>query len=69
MEAFLRFETLLLRCVLAFFRNRMEQAIFELALGQQLATYVQARPRPRVTSLDRAFWVALHGSGLAGRKS
>jgi transposase InsO family protein len=60
MQALLRFATLLVRCVLAFFRSRREQAIVELALRQQLATYAQARPKPRLTSLDRVFWVALH---------
>jgi putative transposase len=60
MQALLRFATLLLRCVLAFFRSRGEQTIIELALRQQLATYAQARPRPKLTALDRAFWVALH---------
>ena len=59
MQILLSFATLLLRCVLAFFRGRGEQAIVELALRQQLAAYAQARPRPRLTSLDRAFWVAL----------
>jgi len=48
-----------LRCTLAFFRSRREQAIVELALRQQLATYAQKRSRPTVTPLDRAFWVAL----------
>jgi hypothetical protein len=33
--------------------------VVELALRQQLAVYAQARPRPRLTSLDRAFWLAL----------
>jgi transposase InsO family protein len=60
MQPLLRFATLLPRCVLAFFRNRREQAIVELALRQQLATYAQARPTPRLSSLDRTFWVALH---------
>ena len=60
MQALLRFATLPLHCILAFFRARREQAIVELALRQQLAAYAQARPRPRLTSLDRAFWVALH---------
>ena len=32
----------------------------ELALRQQLAVYTQALPRPKFTSLVRAFWVALH---------
>ncbi len=60
MQPLLRFATLLPRCVLAFFRNRREQVIVELAIRQQLATYAQARPTPRLSSLDRAFWVALH---------
>jgi len=59
MQALLSFAMLLLHCVLAFFRSRGKQAIVELALRQQLAAYAQARPRPRFTSLDRAFWVAL----------
>jgi putative transposase len=49
----------ILRCALAFFRSRNEQAIAELALRQQLATYALATTRPRLTTLDRAFWVAL----------
>ena len=60
MQALLRFATPLVRCILAFFRSRGEQTIIEPALRQQLATYAQARPRPKLTTLDRAFWVALH---------
>jgi len=48
----------LLRCFLALFRSREEQAIVELALRQQLAVYAQKRPRPKLSPLDRAFWVA-----------
>jgi transposase InsO family protein len=51
--------TTLLRCIPAFFRSRNEQAIVELALRQQLATYAQKGPRPRITPADRAFWVLL----------
>ena len=51
--------TLLLRCSLAFFRSRREQAIVELVLRQQLATYAQKRSKPGLTPLDRVFWVAL----------
>jgi transposase InsO family protein len=43
----------------ALFRSRQEQALVELALRQQLAVYVQRHPRPRLSPLDRAFWVAL----------
>jgi hypothetical protein len=49
----------LLRCFLAFFRSREEQTIVELALRQQLAVYAQKRPRPKLSPLDRDFWVAL----------
>jgi hypothetical protein len=59
MQALLSFATLLLRCVLALFRSRSEQVVIELVLRQQLALYEQTRPRPRLRSLDRAFWVAL----------
>ena len=45
--------------LLALFRSRKEQAIVELALRQQLAVYAQKRPRPKLSPLDRAFWVAL----------
>jgi hypothetical protein len=31
----------------------------ELALRQQLAVYVHSHPRPRLSPLDRAFWVFL----------
>ncbi len=59
MRALLNFAVLLLRCAPAFLRSRRKQAIVELALRQQLATYAQKRSKPRLTPLDRAFWVAL----------
>ena len=43
----------------ALFRSRGEQAIVELALRQQLATYSSKQLSPRLTALDRTFWVAL----------
>jgi hypothetical protein len=49
----------ILRSLLAFFRSREEQAIVELALRQQLSIYAQQQRRPRLSPLDRAFWVAL----------
>jgi transposase InsO family protein len=48
-----------LRSLLALFRSHQEQTIVELALRQQLAVYAQRHPRPRLSPLDRAFWVAL----------
>ncbi|MEE8165177.1 MAG: integrase core domain-containing protein [Myxococcota bacterium] len=59
MWSLLNLVMLLLRCILAFFRSRKEQAIVELALRQQLATYAQKKPRPQITPVDRAFWVFL----------
>jgi len=55
----LRFVMLLLRCVPAFFRNRNDQAVVELALRQQLATFALNGPKPRITPVDRTFWVFL----------
>ena len=51
--------TSILRSVHALFRSREEQAIVELALRQQLAVYAQNRSRPRLSPLDRTFWVVL----------
>ena len=54
-----KFATTFLRCILAFFRTRNEQALIELALRQQLATYALEGPKPRITSVDRIFWAFL----------
>jgi hypothetical protein len=54
-----RFISLPLHCIIAFFRSHREQAIVNMALQQQLAVYAQKRPRPKLSPLDRAFWVAL----------
>ncbi len=59
MRALLNITRALLRCTLAFFRSRNEQAIVEWAFRQQLATYAQKQTKPKFTPLDRAFWVAL----------
>jgi transposase InsO family protein len=59
MPSLLNLATLLLRCTVAFFRSRNQQAVVELALRRQLATYGQKRTKPKLTPLDRAFWIAL----------
>jgi hypothetical protein len=59
MSPLLKFVMLLLRCLPAFFRSRHNQAIVELALRQQLATYALKGPKPRITSVDRMFWAFL----------
>jgi hypothetical protein len=55
MLALLNLATLLLRCTTAFFRSRNEQAIVELTLRQQLATYALTGSNPNITPLHRAF--------------
>ncbi len=55
----LELATTLFRCIPAFFRSRNEQALVELALRQQIATYTQGGVKPRITPADRAFWVLL----------
>ncbi len=59
MHALAAFSIAALRSLLALFRSHQQQAIVELALRQQLAVYAQRHPRPRLSPLDRAFWVAL----------
>ena len=59
MRALLNFATLILRCVPALLRSRNEQALIELALRQQLAIYAQKQSRPRITPVDRGFWIVL----------
>jgi hypothetical protein len=55
----LKLATILLRCIPAFIRSQNKQALVELALRQQLATYTQKGSKPRITPADRAFWVFL----------
>ena len=57
MLALINLATMLLHSFFAFFRSRNEQAIVELALRQQLATYAQKRAKPSLTPLDRALWI------------
>jgi hypothetical protein len=59
MQALLRFLALIIRCAPALLRSHNEQAIVELALRQQLAVYSQKKSKPKITPLDRFFWVAL----------
>ncbi len=59
MRTLLIFLASLLRSALGLLRSREDQAIVELALRQQLAVYAQNRQRPRLSPLDRGFWVAL----------
>ena len=59
MQALLRFLALTIRCAPALLRSHSEQAIVELALRQQLATYSQKRSKPKITPRDRVFWIAL----------
>jgi transposase InsO family protein len=55
----LAFAIALLHSLRACFRSQREQALVELALRQQLAVYAHSGRSPRLTSLDRAFWVLL----------
>ena len=59
MQALLLLISALLRYAAAFFRSRNQQAVVELTLRQQLAAYAQTASKPKLTSMDRTFWVAL----------
>ena len=54
-----RVMTLLVQTIRALFRSRADLALENLALRQQVAVLKQQRPRPPLTGLDRALWVAL----------
>ena len=53
----------IVRLVLGFlgswFRSQNNLALENLALRQQLATFKQNRPRPKISCFDRGFWVLL----------
>ncbi len=59
MQALLHFLTRVIRCAPAGLRSRKEQAIVEMALRQQLVTLSQKKSKPKITPLDRVFWVPL----------
>jgi hypothetical protein len=59
MRQLLKLTTITLRCVPTLFRSRSKQAIVELALRQQLATFAEKGHRPRIAPADRCFWVLL----------
>ncbi len=59
MRHLIKLVTIFLRCIPAVFRSRNEQAMIELALRQQLATYALKGTKPQITPVDRAFWVFL----------
>jgi len=58
-RALLSLVTSMARSTFAFFRSRENQVLVELALRQQLSVYVHRHPRPRLSPLDRGFWVFL----------
>lgn len=49
----------LLAAVRVFFRDRGDTALEVLALRQQVAVLKRKRPRPRLSRLDRLFWIGL----------
>jgi hypothetical protein len=59
MRMLVRLLVAFLHSLLVLFRTREEQAIVEMALQQQLSIYTQQQRRPRLSPLDRPFWVAL----------
>jgi putative transposase len=50
---------ILLRTLRSAVRTRRELALENLALRQQLAVWKARQPRPRLTEMDRMFWIVL----------
>ena len=67
MQPLLKFVMLLFRCIPALFRSRNEQALVELALRQQLATYALKGPKPRITWSTGPSGSFFHESGRVGK--
>src|SRR5271166_2628835 len=51
----------LLGWVISVFRSREELLLENLALRQQLLALHAKRPRPRLSSVDRLFWILVDG--------
>ena len=49
-------------------RTHRELALENLALRQQLAVWKARQPRPRLTGMDRIFWVLLSSCGKSRRR-
>ena len=49
----------LLHALAALFRSKSDLTLEILALRQQLAVLKHGRPRPRLSAIDRMFWIAL----------
>ncbi len=69
MLALLNLATLLLRCTAAFFRSHNEQAIVELTLRQQLATYTLTGSKPNITPVAGELVVTLQPGVEKGRRN
>jgi putative transposase len=59
----------LLGWVISVFRSREELLLENLALRQQLLALHAKRPRPRLSSVDRLFWVVLRRAWSGWRRS
>ena len=55
----LRLIVILFHAVRALFQSRSELAVENLALRREVAVLKAKRSRPRLSIMDRAFWVAL----------
>src|ERR1017187_4652741 len=60
---------LLLGWVLSVFRSREDLVLENLALRQQLLALHAKRPRPRLGSIDKLFWIALRSLWTGWKKS
>jgi len=64
-----RWLRILIGTVRAAVRTHRELALENLALRQQLAVWKVRRPRPRLTAMDRIFWVILSWRWKSWRSS
>jgi len=50
---------ILLKTIAAFFKTKRELVLENMALRQQLATYEARHVKPKITNIDRSFWIIL----------
>jgi len=58
-QILIRFLTIFLLIIQTIFKSKSTLVLENLALRQQLSTYLVKNTKPKLTDLDRSFWVAL----------
>ncbi len=58
-KVLIRLLTIFLKIIQTLFKSKNNLILENFALRQQLSTYLRKRTKPKLTDLDRSFWIAL----------